>query len=42
MANVTLREGVVGALQQAVPEITEVLDATDHAAGEQPYYPPAG
>ena len=41
MADVTLKEGVVGALQQAVPEITEVLDATDHAAGEQPYFPSA-
>ncbi len=41
MADVTLKEGVVGALRQAVPEIAEVLDATDHAAGEQPYYPPA-
>ena len=41
MADVTLKEGVVGALREAVPEIAEVLDATDHAAGEQPYYPPA-
>ena len=41
MADVTLKEGVVGALRQAVPEIAEVLDVTDHAAGEQPYLPPA-
>ncbi len=40
-ADVTLKEGVVGALRQAVPEIAEVLDATDHAAGEQPYFPSA-
>jgi len=38
MADVTLKEGVVAALKRAVPEIGEVLDATDHAAGENPYF----
>ncbi len=38
MADVTLRDGVVGAIQREVPEVSEVLDATDHAAGENPYY----
>jgi Fe/S biogenesis protein NfuA len=38
MVDTTLREGVVGTLQRAIPEIREVLDATDHAAGETPYY----
>ena len=37
-ADLTLREGVTAALRAALPEITEVLDATDHAAGETPYY----
>ncbi len=38
MADVTLRDGVVGAIKREVPEVSEVLDATDHAAGENPYY----
>jgi Fe/S biogenesis protein NfuA len=40
MVDVTLREGIVGLLQQEVPEITEVLDETDHASGTNPYYRP--
>jgi Fe-S cluster biogenesis protein NfuA len=35
---VTLRAGVEAALREAVPEITAVVDITDHAAGENPYY----
>lgn len=35
---VTLREGIEKAILQHVPEITEVVDATDHAAGENPFY----
>jgi len=38
MAAVTLREGVTTTLMSALPEITEVLDITDHDAGENPYY----
>jgi Fe/S biogenesis protein NfuA len=38
-ADVTLREGVVATLRAAFPEIAEVVDATDHAAGESPYFP---
>jgi Fe/S biogenesis protein NfuA len=37
-ADVTLKEGVVATIQRQVPEVSEVLDATDHAAGESPYY----
>ena len=37
MADVTLKEGVAATLQQEIPEIVEVLDATDHAAGADPY-----
>ena len=37
-ANVTLRQGVETALREQIPEITEILDITDHAAGENPYY----
>ena len=34
----TLRNGIEGALRAAVPEINEVVDVTDHAGGETPYY----
>ncbi|MDQ2933842.1 MAG: NifU family protein [Chloroflexota bacterium] len=36
--DVTLRAGVEAALREAVPEITAVVDVTDHAAGENSYY----
>jgi len=26
-------------VRRVVPEIEEIIDATDHAAGAQPYYP---
>ena len=38
MADVTMKEGVSAQLKQHIPEITEVVDATDHAAGHNPYY----
>jgi len=41
-ANVTLRDGVEESLRVQVPEIGEILDATDHAAGENPYYAQSG
>jgi Fe/S biogenesis protein NfuA len=34
----TLRDGIERAIKENVPEITEVVDATDHGAGENPYY----
>jgi Fe/S biogenesis protein NfuA len=34
----TLREGIQKSILQHVPEITEVVDATDHDAGENPFY----
>ncbi len=37
-ADATLKGGVERILRQHVPEITAVRDATDHAAGESPYY----
>ena len=40
MASVTLKQGVEVEIKNAVPEITEVLDVTDHAGGENPYYQP--
>jgi len=35
---VTLREGIQKAILEHVPEITEVVDSTDHDAGENPFY----
>ena len=37
MADVTLKQGVMATLQREIPEIVEVLDTTDHAAGADPY-----
>ncbi|MEM9134523.1 MAG: NifU family protein [Actinomycetota bacterium] len=34
----TLRDGIRTMLMDALPEITEVVDATDHSAGENPFY----
>ncbi len=38
MSAITLAEGIKTAIVQAIPEVTEVLDATDHEAGENPFY----
>lgn len=35
---VTLREGIQKAILDNIPEITEVVDTTDHEAGENPFY----
>lgn len=40
MASLTLKQGVEGAIMQAAPSITRVLDTTDHADGTNPYYQP--
>ena len=34
----TLRDGIQKAILEHIPEITEVVDATDHDAGENPFY----
>jgi Fe/S biogenesis protein NfuA len=34
----TLRLGVEREVKEAVPEIREIVDVTDHASGENPYY----
>jgi len=38
MADVTLKQGIQQALQENIPEITAVIDATDHTSGQNPYY----
>ncbi len=34
----TLRDGIRTMLIDALPEVTDVVDATDHSAGENPFY----
>jgi Fe/S biogenesis protein NfuA len=38
MAPVTLTQGIEVAITGAVPEITRVVDVTDHASGTNPYF----
>lgn len=38
MATVTLGQGIEVALKDAVPEIVDVVDVTDHASGTNPYF----
>jgi len=38
MSAQTLRQGIEVAILDNVPEITEVVDVTDHAVGSTPYY----
>ncbi len=38
MVDVTLKQGIETTMKQEVPEIRQVIDATDHASGENPYY----
>ncbi|MGK5083841.1 P-loop NTPase [Bdellovibrionota bacterium FG-1] len=37
-AKATLQEGVAKTLRSQIPEITAVIDVTDHSTGSQPYY----
>jgi Fe/S biogenesis protein NfuA len=41
MVDVTLKQGIEVALKERVPEIREVVDTTDHAGGQNPYYRPS-
>jgi len=38
LAAVTLSQGIEVAILDAVPEVTSVVDVTDHAAGDSPYF----
>jgi len=40
MINVTLKQGVEKVIFEEVPQVTKVMDVTDHASGENPYYQP--
>jgi Fe-S cluster biogenesis protein NfuA len=39
-ANITLKNGIEKTLRSVFPEIKAVVDVSDHAAGENPYYKP--
>lgn len=41
VSSITLRNGIERTLKDKIPEISEVVDVTDHAAGTNPYYEPA-
>ena len=38
MAQVTLTKGIETSLREAIPEIGNIIDATDHASGDNPYF----
>jgi Fe/S biogenesis protein NfuA len=38
LAAVTLRQGIERAIRDAVPEVKQILDVTDHEEGDDPYY----
>jgi Fe/S biogenesis protein NfuA len=38
MASVTLSQGIEVVIKEQIPEITKVVDVTDHASGENPYF----
>ena len=38
MAQVTLSQGITVAIKEAVPEIVEIVDVTEHESGDNPYF----
>jgi len=34
----TLRDGITRSIKEAIPDVTDVVDTTDHDAGENPFY----
>jgi Fe/S biogenesis protein NfuA len=38
MASVTLSQGIEVVIKESIPEITKVVDVTDHASGTNPYF----
>lgn len=41
MADVTLRQGIEASIRREIPQVGEILDTTDHAAGANPFYAPS-
>lgn len=38
MATVTLSQGIESTITELIPEVTKIVDVTDHAAGANPFY----
>lgn len=38
MSRATLTHGIQAAIKEAIPEVGEVIDATDHTQGDNPFY----
>ncbi len=38
LAQVTLKQGIERIILESIPELTSVVDVTDHASGDDPYY----
>jgi Fe/S biogenesis protein NfuA len=38
MSRMTLSQGIETSLREAIPQLTNVIDVTDHASGENPFY----
>lgn len=38
MADVTLKQGIEMMISEEVPELVDIIDVTDHAAGQNPYF----
>lgn len=38
LAQVTLKQGIERIILESIPELSQVVDITDHASGENPYY----
>jgi Fe/S biogenesis protein NfuA len=38
LSMMTLRDGITTMIKDALPEVAEVIDTTDHTAGENPFY----
>jgi Fe/S biogenesis protein NfuA len=38
LAKLTLTEGIKATIENRIPEIREVVDVTDHASGENPFF----
>ncbi len=40
-ASVTLKQGVEVMIREQIPEVVQIVDATDHASGTNPFYTPS-
>ncbi len=38
MVDVTLKQGIEKTIMAQIPEVTAIIDSTDHSCGENPYY----